>query len=162
MKVSKGERPFRSLFRDISKTIFSSQFIFRNGSSPCVQASIEQWIGDLTWKLEVKGSNPGSDKPFSSFYLILFWANIYEEVLFLVFFSTHYASYPSYDTSSWSNNNFEFIKFLLAFASLWKCHIKIWIVRPTCYIVIFLYLSMSNIKSFSITKINTRINMCTI
>ena len=64
MKVSKGERPFRSLFRDISKTIFSSQFIFRNGSSPYVQAAIEQWIGDSTYKSEVKGSNPATDKPF--------------------------------------------------------------------------------------------------
>ena len=118
MKVPKGERPFWSLFGDIGTTNFSYDFIYDNFSSPCVQASIEQWIGDLTWKLEVKGSNPGSDKPFSSFYLILFWANIYEEVLFLVFFSTHYASYPSYDTSSWSNNSFEFIKFRSAFASL--------------------------------------------
>ena len=35
-----------------------------------------------------------------------------------------------------------------------RCAIRIWIVRPTCYIVIFLYLSMSNIKSLalSITK----------
>ena len=69
MKVPKGERPFWSLFGDIGTTNFSYDFIYDNLSSPCVQASIEQWIGDWTCNLEVMGSNLPSD---SSFYVLLF------------------------------------------------------------------------------------------
>ena len=93
MKVPKGERPFWSLFGDIGITNFSYDFIYDDLSSPCVQASIEQWIRDSSCKLEVKGSVPAANKPFFSyFYLIFFWAIIFEKILFLVFFSTYYAS----------------------------------------------------------------------
>ena len=121
MKVSNDERPFRSLFRVIGKTIFASEFIFRNWSSDCVQASIEQWIRDSSCKLEVKGSNPAADKPFFSyFYLIFFWQLLLKKY-FLIYFSQfcmHFSTH--FDTGSWSNHIFEFIKFRSAFASLWN------------------------------------------
>ena len=64
MKVPKGERPFWSLFGDIGTTNFSPDFIFDNLSPPCVQASIDQWIGDWTCNLEVMGSNLPRNIPF--------------------------------------------------------------------------------------------------
>ena len=92
MEVSNDERPFRSLFRVIGKTIFASEFIFTNWSSNCVQASIEQWIKDSSCKLEVKGSNPAADKPF--FFLLLsyiFLAITFEKIFFNLFFSILHA-----------------------------------------------------------------------
>ena len=62
MKVSNDERPFRSLFRDIGKPNFSPEFINDDLSASCVQASIDQWIGDWTCNLEVMGSNLPSDE----------------------------------------------------------------------------------------------------
>ena len=90
MKVPKGERPFWSLFGDIGTTNFSYDFIYDNLSSPCVQASIEQWIGDWTCILEVMGSNPPSD---SSFYVLLFlkfFSSLFQKIFFLLFFSRFY------------------------------------------------------------------------
>ena len=77
MKVPKGERPFWSLFGDIGTTNFSYDFIYDNFSSPCVQASIEQWIRDLTYKPEVKGSNPATDKPFFLLLSYIFLGNYF-------------------------------------------------------------------------------------
>ena len=88
MKVPKGERLFRSLFGDIGTTIFSYDFIYDNLSLPCVQASIEQWIGDWTCNLEVVGSNLPSDKPFSYFFLIISCQLFLKNIFYLQFFDS--------------------------------------------------------------------------
>ena len=128
MKVPKGERPFWSLFGDIGITNFSYDFIYDNLSSPCVQASIEQWIGDWTCILEVQGSNLPSDNSFFLIFILYFsvnylWSNIFFFHFFRLF--THFNT--SYNTSSCSIHSFEFIKFRSAFASL--CSV---IYRPFC------------------------------
>ena len=77
MKVPKGERPFWSLFGDIGTTNFSYDFIYDNFSSPCVQASIEQWIRDWTCVLEVQGSNLPSDNSFFPYFYLLFFCQLF-------------------------------------------------------------------------------------
>ena len=86
MKVPKGERPFWSLFGDIGTTIFSYDFIYDNLSPPCVQASIDQWIGDWTCTLEVRGSNLAHDKPFFLLLSCIFLSIIFEKYFFFHFF----------------------------------------------------------------------------
>ena len=92
MLVLKGERPFRSLSRDIGTTIFSYDFIYDNLSPLCVQASIEQWIGDWTCNLEVVGSNLPSDKPFFLLFSYNFLLIIFEKIFFSYIFSTLFES----------------------------------------------------------------------
>ena len=119
MKVSKDERPFRSLFRDIGKTNFSPEFINDNLSSPCVQASIDQWIGDWTCNLEVMGSNLPSNilifcVPILLYFFQVFFKNIFSSIFsaFLYLFRIHNGVECSF--KGW----FEFIKFQAALASL--------------------------------------------
>ena len=121
MKVAKAKRPFWSLFGDIGTTIFSYDFIYDNLSPPCVQASIDQWIGDWTCTLEVRGSNLAHDKPFILLLSCIFLSIIFEKYFVFHFFRpfTHFNTH--YDTISWYIHNFEFIKFRSAFASLWHC-----------------------------------------
>ena len=118
MKVAKAKRPFWSLFGDIGTTIFSYDFIYDNLSPPCVQASIDQWIGDWTCTLEVRGSNLAHDKPFILLLSCIFLSIIFEKYFVFHFFRpfTHFNTH--YDTISWYIHNFEFIKFRSAFASL--------------------------------------------
>ena len=119
MKVPKGERPFWSLFGDIGITNFSYDFIYDNLSSPCVQASIEQWIGDWTSIPEVHGSNLPSDDSFFLTFILYFSGQLFlKKYFFLYFFQCIMHLSPPYDTGSWSNHSFEFIKFRSAFASL--------------------------------------------
>ena len=118
MLVLKGERLFGSLSGDIGTTIFSYDFIQNNSSTPCVQASIDQWIGDWTCTLEVRGSNLAHDKPFILLLSCIFLSIIFEKYFVFHFFRpfTHFNTH--YDTISWYIHNFEFIKFRSAFASL--------------------------------------------
>ena len=78
MKVAKAKRPFWSLFGDIGTTIFSYDFIYDNLSPPCVQASIDQWIGDWTCTLEVLGSNLPRDKLFFLTFILHFSVNYFQ------------------------------------------------------------------------------------
>ena len=90
MKVSKDERPFRSLFRDIGKTNFSPEFINDNLSHLCVQASIDQWIGDWTCNLEVMGSNLPSDSSFYVLLFLIFFSSLFQKIFCFLFFSRFY------------------------------------------------------------------------
>ena len=90
MKVAKAKRPFWSLFRDIGTTIFSYDFIYDNLSPPCVQASIDQWIGDWTCNLEVMGSNLPSDCSFYVLLFLIFFSSLFQKIFCFLFFSRFY------------------------------------------------------------------------
>ena len=90
MKVPKGERLFWSLLGDIGTTSFSYDFIHDNLSSPCVQASIEQWIGDWTCNPEVMGSNLPIDILFCVTLLLYFLSILFQKIFFPQYFPRFY------------------------------------------------------------------------